>query len=328
LNDGRKDEPIVSVIVPTVNGAGVLADLLASLEQQTLSHEVVVVDNGSTDSTRTLLKERFPGVRLVALPRNIGFGRAVNRGVRASSGRILVFLNNDVVCEPTFLERLCAVISPGEGVVMAAGVLLQAGDPALIDTAGIEVDPTLLAFDHLHGERITKLDSAVRHPIGPCAGAAAFDRTAFEAVRGFDEHMFAYLEDADLALRLALNGGRCRVARDARAVHRLSSTLGPRSAAKAELVAWGRGYLLGKYRLNRRPALFARAVVGEVLDVVGRLLLDRNLVGLRARLAGFSAGLQTARADIPPQTQRYSVSFFESQRRRLSRRLGQLQKVG
>jgi N-acetylglucosaminyl-diphospho-decaprenol L-rhamnosyltransferase len=310
-----------AVIVPTCDGAGRLADLLTSLREQTLAHEVVVVDNGSTDDTHRLVAERFPEVRVVALEENVGFGRAVNRGVAECDAATIVLLNDDVVCERDFLERLCATLSPDEGVVMAAAVLVQAARPDRIDTAGVMFDRTLLAFDHLQGEPVCAARNGVLDPLGPSGAAAAFHRAAFERVGGFDEAFFAYLEDVDLVARLLADGARCRLARDARGTHRHSATLGSASRRKNELMGWGRGYTLGKYRLHRRPALFARAALAELVIVAGQLAIDRTAVGVGARLAGFRAGRQAEGQALPAlPTPARRISLVEALRRRLRRR--------
>ncbi len=289
-----------AVIIPSYNRAGELTAALSSLRRQTVEHDVVVVDNCSTDGTPELLAERFPEVRVVGLPENVGFGRAVNRGVAASDAETLVFLNNDVVCEPTFLERLCAQLDPPSGAVMAAGVLLDWVAPDRIDSAGVLFDRTLLAFDYLHGESIGVLDREVDDPLGPTGGAAAFDRAAFEAVGGFDERFFAYLEDVDLTARVIARGGRCRLAPGARARHRHSATLGPGSRRKNELMGWGRGYTIAKYRLHRYPGLLGRAALGEFVITLAQLVVDGTAVGLRARAAGFRAGLSVPSEALPP----------------------------
>lgn len=309
------------MIVPSHNGARFLRELLPSLRRQTMEHEVVVVDNGSTDETRSLLARDFPWVRLVALPVNTGFGRAINAGVGSTASERLVFLNNDVVCPSDFLERLLERLEPGLGVTMVAGVLLEERSPSRIDTAGLELDRTLFAFDYLHGYPVDVLERDVPDPVGPCAGAAAFDRAAFEAAGGFDEHFFAYLEDVDLTVRLLARGGRCRLAPAARALHRHSATLGSGSARKNRLMGWSRGYTLGKYRLHRQPRLFARALVAELAIVAGQAAIDRTWSGLPARLRGFHAGLR-AEPEALPALPRESIELTLPAvlRRRLARR--------
>jgi GT2 family glycosyltransferase len=110
-----------TVVIPTYNGAAMLAETLEALERQTVDHAVVVVDNASTDGTPELVAERFPRVRVLRLDENLGFGRAVNRGVELVETDVVVLVNNDVVCENDFLERLVAPLAD-EGVTMVAGV--------------------------------------------------------------------------------------------------------------------------------------------------------------------------------------------------------------
>lgn len=311
----------VSVIVPTYQGRNHLEQLLPSLSGQTLPHDVIVVDNGSTDGTHDFLQARWPQVRLICFPDNRGFGKAVNVGVAAASTRTVVLLNNDTVCTPTFLERLVAALAPTQGVVMASPILVRRGDEDRIDTAGIVVDQTLHGFNHLYGEPVEVLEQGVFDPLAPCGGAAAFDRSAFLDVGGFDPAFFAYLEDVDLAIRCAARGWKCRLAATAVGIHAHSGTLGEGSPAKNRLTAWGRGYIAGKFRLHRRPRLFLWAAAGEGVMAAGKAILDHDLSSTKAFIAGLRAGL---RADAEPfprlPTGPATLSPYDGFRRRLTRR--------
>lgn len=273
-----------SVIVAAWNGADRLARLLPSLGSST---EVIVVDNGSTDGTSEFLRRRFPDVHVVALSRNEGFSRAVNRAARLAAGDALVLVNDDCVCYPGFAEMLAAGLDPGRSTVMAAGVLLESGDPTIIDTAGIELDDTLLVFDHLNGSPLDALDSACP-PFGPSGAAAAFDRSAFVEVGGFDERLFAYWEDVDLALRLRLVGAKCTLAPLARALHEHSATLGSGSSRKNYLTGFGRGYILRKWGVleGRR---WMRVLPREVAICAAQVVVDRTVSGVTGRVKGWLA---------------------------------------
>jgi GT2 family glycosyltransferase len=313
--------PDVSVIVPTHQGRHHLENLLPSLGEQTLRHELIVVDNASTDGTEELLRREWPGVRVIRLSENLGFGKAVNEGVAASSSSTVVLLNNDTVCTPPFLERLVAALDSDRGWVMAAPVLVRLDDEGRIDTAGIVVDRTLHGFNHLYGEPVEVLTQGVFDPLAPCGGAAAFDRGAFLDVGGFDPAFFAYLEDVDLGLRCAGRGWRCRLAPTAIAIHAHSGTLGEGSSAKNRLTAWGRGYIVGKYRLHKRPHLFLWATVGEGIMAAGKAVLDRDISTASSFVAGLRAGLR-AQAEPFPQLPAgpATLSPFRGFRRRLTRR--------
>ncbi len=281
------------VVIPTLNARDLLAQALTSLEAQTVQADVVVVDNASTDGTGELLATRFPSVQVVANDRNLGFGKAVNRGVAAAPADtdVIVLVNNDVVCEPEFLERMLAALAD-DRVGMVAGVLLQGSAPGLVDSAGIELDSTLGSWDMLWNRPLRELAGAAE-PVGPCGGAAAYRRAVFTELGGFDERLFAYWEDVDLALRVRLAGFSCVRAPDARALHRHGATLGAASPAQRRLEAFGRGYVLAKYRVARTGVLMRAKIA--LLDwpvLVVHLLARREIGPLRARAAGRRAGLQ------------------------------------
>src|ERR671916_738695 len=95
----------VDVVIPTWNGRALLDRCLDTLARQTMSANVIVVDNGSTDGTAEHVASTWPAVRLVLLARNHGFGAAVNRGIAAGSAPFVVLVNNDVECDEDFVER-------------------------------------------------------------------------------------------------------------------------------------------------------------------------------------------------------------------------------
>ena len=179
-----------------------------------------------------------------------------------------------------------------------AGVLLQADATGLIDSAGVAADCTLLAWDYLHGQPAAAAENAPP-PLGPTGGAALVKREIFERVGGFDERIFAYLEDVDLAFRLRCAGAVCALAPHARALHRHSSTLGSGSRAKNRLMGWSRGYLLRRYGILRDPALAVPALIRELVIVGGQVVVDRNAAGLSGRLAGWSAAAGLPRRPRP-----------------------------
>ena len=276
-----------TVYIPNLNGGEMLALTLESLAAGEQAN-VVVVDNGSEDDSVAMLRERFPEVELIALEQNIGFGRALNLAVERVPGDPVIFLNNDVECEPGFLDSLLARLE--DGVSSVAAVLVQRDAPQLIDSAGVMVErDTLMAFDYLHGESIDRLASAPA-PLGPTGGAALIRHDAFTSVGGFDERIFVYYEDVNLALRMRAAGHRCVLAPQARALHAFSATLGSRSGAKFELTGWSRGYLMRRYGVTGSPGRTARALLCEGAICAGQLLRAHTARGLRGRVRGWRAG--------------------------------------
>jgi GT2 family glycosyltransferase len=284
-----------AVYIPNFNGARWLPRTLQSLRRQTERLDLVVVDNGSTDESIAAVRGDFPEVTVMELGENLGFGPALNRAVAAHPADAIVLLNSDVECEPGFCEALLAGLA--DDVDMVAGVLLQEREPGLIDSAGVVADHTLMGFDYLHGEPIAAAERAP-DPLGPTGGAALYRREAWEAVGGFDERIFLYYEDLDLALRIAAGGGRCRLAPGARAIHAYSASLGAASGAKYARTGWSRGYMLRRYGVMRDPALALRALACEAAISAGQLLRDRTAQGIVGRLRGFRDGSRLPRREV------------------------------
>ena len=276
----------------------------------------IVVDNaGPADVAEIAGRHDF--AEHLRLEENVGFGRAINRAAAPSSDDALVFVNDDVVCHPGFVEELVSALDPAAGVVMAAGVLVEGRDETTIDTAGVGIDGTLLGFDYLNGAPLASIGPETPAPAGPSGGAAAFDRAAFAEVGGFDENMFAYFEDVDLTLRLLRAGGRCALAARAVGTHEHSATLGSGSSRKNYLMGWGRGYILRKWSVVGSPGRALRVLASDTVLCAGQLVLDRNAAGVRGRVDGFRAAGSVPREPYPDEL----LSAGPPSRRTLERRL-------
>ena len=255
-----------------------------------------MVDNGSGDARRRGLRRARRGSRSSRLERNAGYTRASTSARRRADGELIVLLNDDCVCDPGFVERITAPIDPAAGVVMAAGVMRDWRDRSLIDSAGMELDRTLLVFDYLNGEPLSRLDGGVADPIGPSAAAAAFDRATFLVGRRLRR----------AAVRL-LGGRRPGPApAPARACaarspptrcgdHEHSATLGSGSARKNYLMGYGRGYVLRKWGVLNAAAAAARCSPARRSLCAGQAVLDRNLAGIRGRVRGYRAAAELER---------------------------------
>jgi N-acetylglucosaminyl-diphospho-decaprenol L-rhamnosyltransferase len=298
------------VVIPTLDGRERLLRALESLSGQPA--DVVVVDNASSDGTAEAVAERFPNVQVVRNERNLGFGAAINRAALALDGDALVLVNNDVVCDPSFVERITAPLA-ADGVAMVAGVLLQAANTDLVDSAGIELDLTLGSWDHLWNRPVAALDGAA-DPVGPCGGAAAYRLPLFKELGGFDETLFAYWEDVELALRFRERGLGCVLASEARALHEHGQTVGAGSPAARRLEAFGRGYVLAKYRVGGRSPVRRAAIAALDWPVLGvHLLVRRESSPLRERLRGRRRGLRSAPHRAPLELA--TVGFATAMRR-------------
>ncbi|RKQ92891.1 GT2 family glycosyltransferase [Solirubrobacter pauli] len=193
--------PALSIVMVSHGALGWTERALAAVAEHTRAvHEVIVVDNASTDGTPQRLRE-LP-VRLIENAENRGFGPASNEGAEAARAPVLVFLNTDALVEAGWDQPLLdAVATPG----VAAAVPLVLELDGRIQCAGALLgrDGTVIE----HGNGADPRDPAYRFPravdFGPGA-CLAVRAEAFRAAGGFDAaYAPAYYEDADLCLALA-----------------------------------------------------------------------------------------------------------------------------
>ena len=307
----------IDVVIPTWNGRDLLERCLESLAGQTVEHSVIVVDNGSTDGTASLVRDRFPTVELIELDRNYGFAGGVNRGVERGTAPVVVLVNNDVECDPPFLERLAEPVLADERVGMVTGLLIRPGR-SVIDSYGIECDATLAAYARFAGASYPDTRLHDIGLLGPSGGAAAYRRDAYSAAGGLDEGTFAYMEDVDLALRLRDRGWTAVGASGATGVHLGSATFGRRSRAQVEIAGASRAYMLRKYGVLRRGLTIGAWALGvevgvTVVDTISR----RDLAAARGRLNGWKAAAGR-HGRIPEGAVNPDLGFREGLRRRLA----------
>jgi N-acetylglucosaminyl-diphospho-decaprenol L-rhamnosyltransferase len=297
------------VVVVSWNGRARLEACLEHLARQTAPHRVIVVDNASSDGTAEMVRERYPYVELLEMERNVGFGRAVNAGVAAGDGEAIVLVNDDVEAVAGCIEAMLAPLRTDPAVGMVAG-LTMIPDSDLVDAFGIELDVTLAAYNRL---RRRPADKAPGVLLGPSGGLAAYRRRAFEQAGGFDERLFAYGEDVDLALRLRLSGWEPAAARAARGVHLGGASVGVDSPRQRFLAGFARAFLLRRYGVLRGPHA-ARTLAIEALVVAAGFVRGRTAAHVRGRIAGWRA-VGRERMPVPAGAIDAGITMREALRR-------------
>ncbi|MFN8094406.1 MAG: glycosyltransferase [Vicinamibacteria bacterium] len=219
-------EPLVSVIVPSWNGRGLLPPCLESLAGQEYPRErleVLVVDNASTDGTAEWLSLEWPGVRVVRAEENLGFAGGTNAGARAARGELLVFLNNDAAAAPGFVRALVDGALPDAGIAaVAARIVEWTGEGTEFGGSGLSV--LGLGYQRSSWHPAFRETAAGGEIPFACGAAMLVRRDVFLALGGFDPAFFAYYEDVDLGWRLWLSGHRVLYAPAAVARHRRRAT--------------------------------------------------------------------------------------------------------
>jgi N-acetylglucosaminyl-diphospho-decaprenol L-rhamnosyltransferase len=245
------------VVIPNYNGEKVLGRCLASLHSGGRPHcPIVVVDNASRDGSAALVRKKFPKVKLLRMPRNLGFGTALNRGAAAAPRGCdsFLFLNNDAWLERGALKALLAALKarPQAAVI---GALVLRGDGDVVDSAGgAALFLPFGIFGGLHGNRPwSQAPQAWKK--GPFeafysdACAMLVRRKAFQAVGGFEERYFMYFEEIDFCWRLRQAGGSVFCAPQARVRHVKGSTPKPRELSLKILGAMEHNLLAMAWKL-------------------------------------------------------------------------------
>lgn len=224
--------PFFSVIVPNFNGEQHLATLLTALRRQTLhDFEVVVVDDASTDDSIARIERDFPDTRVIANRENLGFAASCNVGAAAATGRILVLLNSDTEPDPHWLAELAKGIVAHPEAASFASKLLLFDRRDTLHTAGDMMQATGMASNRGAWEVDRGQYDAMTQVFSACGGAAAYRRDVWEALGGFDENFWMYLEDVDLGFRARLAGWEAVFVPAARVYHKIGATAGGEKAS-------------------------------------------------------------------------------------------------
>ncbi len=196
---------IVSIIIPNFNGAHYLSACLSSLVAQNIAAhrlEIVLIDNASTDASVAIIEQQFPAARIIRNAQNVGFTSAVNQGIEAARGAYILLLNNDTELQPDALHVLLEALESGPPELGGVQpLLLRASDPALVDSAGIALEPRFRARDDLHGAPRALAPASPTEIWGLCAGCALIRRSVFDVCGVFDPDYFAEWDDVDFSLR-------------------------------------------------------------------------------------------------------------------------------
>jgi len=220
--------PRLTAAVLNYNGRELLEIILPSLAAQSYDDfDVVVIDNGSTDSSCGYLAEHWPQVRAVGVgPRNIGVTAALNVCLQASTSELVALLNNDLELHPDCLAELVRALDEHPEAGSAAAKLMDFQDRDVLDGAGDIYLWSGEANRRGQGDRDVGQYEQPQAIFGACGGAAAYRRSALEAVGEFDEQFFAIYEDVDWSFRAQLAGFSCRYVPTAIVYHMGSATLG------------------------------------------------------------------------------------------------------
>jgi GT2 family glycosyltransferase/glycosyltransferase involved in cell wall biosynthesis len=228
--DMRPSAAAASVVIPNWNGRELLEKYLPSVVAASAgnaANEIIVVDNGSSDGSGEFVRRNFPGVKLVALERNLGFGGGSNAGVRAAKNDIVVLLNSDMRVAPDFLAPLVEGFTDERVFAVSCQILFTDANKRREETGLTQ------GWWEEGGLRVRhRIDEKVRD-LYPCfyagGGSCAFDRRKFLELGGFDPLISPfYLEDTDLSYQAWKRGWKVLYQPRSVVYHEHRGTIGKR----------------------------------------------------------------------------------------------------
>lgn len=207
----------VAIVILNWNGAKLLEEFLPSVIEHSPSDisEIIVADNGSTDNSLAVLREKFPSVRTIPLDRNYGFAEGYNKAIHEIDNEYVVLLNSDVEVTPGWLDAPLSALEADPAIAAAQPKILSWHNRDHFEYAGaaggymdIYGYPycrgrVLHVVEKDHGQYDTTAD------ILWATGACLFVRTdIYKEVGGLDAGFFAHQEEVDMCWRLRSRGYR------------------------------------------------------------------------------------------------------------------------
>ena len=253
----------VSAVILTWNSVGKIELCLKSLGQgRQVPDEIIIVDNGSTDHTRTVLARQFLSAQVIANTYNRGVAQARNQGLAAAHGEYLLVMDDDTIIDSDALAQLVSVLAADPTVGLCGPQLLDlACQPIPVNLTF----PTLWQKVQRWGESGPQnggvpgngpsggMQDETDYAVGACQ---LIRRAALEEIGWYDEHIFYGPEDIDFCLRLKQAGWRVVCQPAARVIHaeqRIArsvwSAIGRKHAAGLVYYFWKHHYGLSRKRL-------------------------------------------------------------------------------
>ena len=212
------DSNSVAVIIVTYNSKDEIGPCLASLVGHIHPFEatITVVDNASTDGTAAFVREQFPSVNVIDAGGNLGFSKANNIGIRATTGDFVLVLNPDTVAPPGGVQALLRGLASHQDTAIAGPRLLnERGFPELSWADAVspwsDVKRKILVTLYYRKVRrvvrkIDRLSRQSRDVLWVSGACMAIRRSDLNAIGMFDERYFMYTEDVDLCLAMRKAG--------------------------------------------------------------------------------------------------------------------------
>lgn len=257
---------------------------------------ILLVDNGSPDGSGERIRRSFPQIEFLQTGQNLGYTGGNNRGIEWALERnadYVLILNNDTVLDPSAITKLAETAENfGRPVDGVAPKILYHDDPERIWYAGGEFSPIKGLGLHWQEGELDEPDEkeATREVTFMTGACCLLSERSLKELKGFDEDFFAYVEDAELSLRMRRAGYKLLYQPAARVLHHCSPPGTQPSAFQIRQRDLNRRRIMRKHTsLSKRLPFLARFYVTRGILLLG-YVLTRDWERARAILQGMGKG--------------------------------------
>jgi GT2 family glycosyltransferase len=218
--------PLVSLVVLNWNGSSFVKECIDSLMKLDYSEvEIIVVDNGSTDSSLDVLGS-ISGITLIRNAANLGYAGGNNAGFPHAHGEFVATINNDIVVDPAWLTEPVALLEKDPAIGIVGSRQMNYFTRDTVDALYSYLHPSMVFFQEAFREKFDAISQVkgARQVLGASGASALYRKKMLDELGGFDESLFAYHEESDLCMRAFLSGWKCVYVPSAVAFHRRSVT--------------------------------------------------------------------------------------------------------
>jgi GT2 family glycosyltransferase len=231
----------VCIAILNYNGEHLLKRFLPSVVAHSEPYEVAVIDNGSTDNSIIFLKDNYPAIKIVELKDNYGFAGGYNKGLKLLSADIFVLLNSDVEVTPNWVEPIATLFKEDSTIAAVQPKIKDLNNKERFEYAGAAggfVDKYGFLFSR--GRIFDALEDDINQyqttEVFWASGACFFVKASvFNNLQGFDEDLFAHMEEVDLCWRIKRSGYKVLVCSESTIYHLGGGTLNKLNAKKTFL---------------------------------------------------------------------------------------------
>ncbi len=208
----KEDRPFVSVIIVNFNGLKFLENCFNSVKKQDYSSnnfEIILIDNASSDGSVEYIKKNHPEILLIEAGKNLGFAAGNNLGFKHAKGTLFALLNNDTEVPTNWISTLVQTMLESNKIGLVTCKILFYAERQTLNSAGLQLLEDGRGYDRGFLEKDVGQFNRKEDVFAACGASVLLRKEMLQEIGTFDDRLFMYYEDLDLAWRARLKNWQC-----------------------------------------------------------------------------------------------------------------------